>query len=184
MLYPASSLQRLFCPAQPELACVSRLAFAKQRLATEGDWLLKIRCTLKNKGPLIAAKDNVEPTKASPRSGPCVPGRFSGHCVLAWSSPALRPGTVFAGIASTDVPQCNASDLRAVFHPREAGIATWRGLGQPCVPACSSPALRPPMLFGALRQSISITSRRSRSCIPRRFLGIGSSTRLSRLSGV
>jgi len=55
------------------------------------------------------------------------------------------------GIASTDAPQCNASDLRAVFHPREAGlaspdafpgIATWRGLGQPCVPARSSPALR------------------------------------------
>ncbi len=41
--------------------------------------------------PLNAAKDNVEPTKASPRSG---------HCDLAWSSPALRPGTVFAGIAS------------------------------------------------------------------------------------
>ena len=56
MLYPASSLQRLFCPAQPELACVSRLAFAKQRLATEGDWLLKIRYTLKNKDPLIAAR--------------------------------------------------------------------------------------------------------------------------------
>ena len=31
------------------------------------------------------------------------------------------------------------------------GIATWRGLRQPCVPARSLPALRPPMLFGALR---------------------------------
>ena len=79
---------------------------------------------------------------ASWRRQPCVPGRFSGHCVLAWSSPALRPGTVFAGIASTDVPQCNASDLRAVFHPREAGIATWHDPRQPCVPARSLPALR------------------------------------------
>ena len=52
---------------------------------------------------------------------------------------------------STDVPQCSASDLRAVFHPREAGIATWRGLRQPCVPACSSPALRPLMLLSAMR---------------------------------
>jgi hypothetical protein len=48
------------CLAQPELASPkARLAFAKQRLATEGDWLLKIRCTLKNKDPLVADEDNL-----------------------------------------------------------------------------------------------------------------------------
>jgi len=35
---------------------------------------------------------------ASCRRQPCVPGCFSGHCDLAWSSPALRPGMFFAGI--------------------------------------------------------------------------------------
>ncbi len=113
------------------------------------------------------------------------------YCDLAWSWPALRPGTIFAGIASTDAPQCNAShrrwhhfpgcssghhflgctsqhhfptksasppaegslasDLRAVFHPREAGIATWHDLCQPCVPARYLPALRPLMLLSAMR---------------------------------
>ena len=35
-----------------------------------------------------------------------------------------------------------AFSLQRLFL-REAGIATWRDLRQPCVPACSSPALRP-----------------------------------------
>ncbi|PNS41446.1 hypothetical protein RJ60_04920 [Mesotoga sp. B105.6.4] len=70
-------------------ACPEMLLFR----APARDLAQKIRCTLKNKGPLIAAKDNVEPIKASPRSGPCD---------LAWSSPALRPGMFFAGIATAD----------------------------------------------------------------------------------
>jgi len=41
------------------------------RDAPARDLAQKIRCTLKNKDPLIAAKDNVEPSKASPRSGHC-----------------------------------------------------------------------------------------------------------------
>ena len=44
----------------------ARLAFAKQRLATEGDWSLKIRCTLKNMNPLIVDEDYVEPNKSFP----------------------------------------------------------------------------------------------------------------------
>jgi len=65
-------------PAQPELAS------PKARLATEGDWLAK----------------HTGSEDLSPRSG---------HCVLACSSPALRPlmllsalrpGAIFAGVAS------------------------------------------------------------------------------------
>jgi len=39
---------------------------------------------------------------------PCVPARYL---------PALRPGTIFAGIASTDAPQCNASHRRWHHFP-------------------------------------------------------------------
>ncbi len=35
--------------------------------------------------------------------------------------------------------------------PREAGIATWRDLRQPCVPARSIAGIASAMLFGALR---------------------------------
>jgi hypothetical protein len=93
---------------------------------------------LKAVNSLVAAKDNVEPTKASPRSG---------HCDLAWSSPALRPGTIFAGIASTDASQCNASDLEVVFIPAKralrpgvafASLATRHGLCRHCVRRCFS----------------------------------------------
>ncbi|WP_292593964.1 hypothetical protein, partial [Mesotoga sp. UBA5847] len=41
----------------------------------------KAAARLKAENPLIAAKDNVEPSKASPRSG---------HCDLGRSCPALR----------------------------------------------------------------------------------------------
>ena len=67
------------------------------------------------------------------------------------------------------------------------GIATWRGLRQPCVPACSSPALRPGMILASLASRHDplpalrplmllsamrpaeggITSRRSRHCVHR-----------------
>ena len=95
-------------------------------------------CRAENGGPLtfnvvLISAQRKAGFVASCRRQPCVPGCFSGHCDLAWSLPALRPGMFFAGIASTDAPQCNASDLIAVFHPRKAGIATWRGLRQPCV---------------------------------------------------
>jgi len=62
-------------------------------------------------------------------AGPCSTQRSA----LSEKRALLRPGTIFAGIASadvprrlasTDAPQCNASDLRAVFHPREAGLAS------------------------------------------------------------
>jgi hypothetical protein len=43
------------------------------------------------------------------------------------------------------------AELASKSPPAEGSIATWAVLAQPCVPACSSPALRPPMLFGALR---------------------------------
>jgi hypothetical protein len=49
------------------------------------------------------------------------------------------------------------AELASKSPPAEGSIATWAVLAQPCVPACSSPALRPPMLFGALRLLI-ITS--------------------------
>ncbi len=35
--------------------------------------------------------------------------------------------------------------------PAKGSIATWRGLGQPCVPARYLPALRPLMLLSAMR---------------------------------
>ncbi len=39
---------------------------------------------------------------SSPRSGPCVPVCFSGHCDLAWSSPALRPLMLFSAMHPTE----------------------------------------------------------------------------------
>ncbi|RIZ60833.1 hypothetical protein KU43_06400 [Mesotoga sp. SC_NapDC2] len=54
------------------LAREAELASPKARLATEGDRLLKIRCTLKNKNPLIALKGHppliVQENEFVPRS--------------------------------------------------------------------------------------------------------------------
>jgi len=77
----------------PQSACPDERLFCHPVMHLHGISNVRAAVRLKTVNPLIVAKEPVEPTKASPRSGPCD---------LAWSSPALRPGMFFAGIASAD----------------------------------------------------------------------------------
>ena len=85
---------------------------------------------------------------------------------------ALRPGMILASLASTDAPQCNASDLEVVFIPAKRALRPrmlFRALRPGVIFASlasrhdSLPALRPLMLLSAMRHTEGgITSRRSR----------------------
>ena len=108
---------------------------------------------------------------ASCRRQPCVPGRFSGHCDLAWSLPALRPLMLLSAMRLI---------LKWFSSPRSGH----------CDLACPSQALRPGTVFAgiasadAFRRLASnqlaslppaifrrITSCRRQPCVPGRFSG-------------
>jgi len=72
----------------------------------------------------------------------------------------LASADVLRRLASTDVPQCNASDLRVFFFPAKralrpgmilASLASRHDLRRHCDLGRSCPALRPLMLLSAMR---------------------------------
>jgi len=97
LVFPAYSLQRIF-PREAELASPkARLAFAKQRLATEGDWLFLLPLGTQAPESLPPMLFGASLTRMLFRAS--LP-RASEHHFMA--KPALRPRMVFPNHSGRD----------------------------------------------------------------------------------